>query len=500
MNLLARTAPASMRLRSNRSSRAPSWMFLAIADAWALSIPALALPGRVAVPFIAIAALTAAAQGCYRHRFTGQLGAILARLLASVGVAASVVASIVAVWAPAIVRVAALVFVAMVVARVIAGATVRSLATRTAGAPTLIVGAGAVGARIARDLRERREYGLQPVGILDDVDHDDDHLELPLLGGTDELQQVVERFDVEHVIVAFGKAPEERVVEVIRACEDIDAEVWVVPRMFELGVSTSATDMIYGTPVNRLNRHALRSGQWRLKRVMDVTVAGAVLAVIAPLAAALAFAVKLSSPGPVFFRQERVGQRGRSFDMLKFRTLRVAPVIASVDGVDPGAIQAAREADVSRRVTAVGAFLRKTSLDELPQLLNIIRGDMSLVGPRPEEVGFAATFSEAVRGYEARHRVPVGLTGLAQVNGLRGDTSIEDRAAFDNRYIENWSLWGDLVILFRTVLAVVNPPRCVHIDAPGHPIPAGPVEASVVPLTPVSRTERSRRSSERVTG
>jgi lipopolysaccharide/colanic/teichoic acid biosynthesis glycosyltransferase len=172
------------------------------------------------------------------------------------------------------------------------------------------------------------------------------------------------------------------------------------------------------------------------------------LAVIAPLYAALALAVKLSSPGPVYFRQRRIAKNGREVEILKFRSMRLNNDSDTQWSVDD-----------DQRVTAIGHILRKTSLDELPQLWNVLRGDMSLVGPRPERPHFVQKFEQEIPQYGDRHRVPVGLTGLAQVNGLRGDTSIDERAWFDNQYIENWSMGGDLVILARTAGAMIKQVR-----------------------------------------
>jgi lipopolysaccharide/colanic/teichoic acid biosynthesis glycosyltransferase len=187
---------------------------------------------------------------------------------------------------------------------------------------------------------------------------------------------------------------------------------------------------------------------WPAKRVFDVLVAGTVLLLLSPLLAILAIGVKLDSPGPILFRQQRVGQYGRTFELLKFRSLRVnsdSDVRWSVVGDD--------------RQTRLGAWMRRFSVDELPQLWNVVRGDMSLIGPRPERPHFVEEFSDAVAGYEDRHRLPVGLTGWAQINGLRGDTSIDDRAKYDNHYIDHWSLLRDLTILVATVSAVLRDAR-----------------------------------------
>jgi exopolysaccharide biosynthesis polyprenyl glycosylphosphotransferase len=177
-----------------------------------------------------------------------------------------------------------------------------------------------------------------------------------------------------------------------------------------------------------------------VKRGLDVLVAGVGLLAAAPVLAVAAVAVHVSSPGPILFRQMRVGRGGRAFALLKFRSMRMND--------DSDTAWSVADDD---RVTPVGRFLRRTSLDELPQLLNILSGDMSLVGPRPERPHFVEQFVETIPGYRDRLRVPVGLTGWAQVHGLRGDTSIADRVRFDNAYIENWSLWLDIVILARTI-------------------------------------------------
>jgi exopolysaccharide biosynthesis polyprenyl glycosylphosphotransferase len=184
---------------------------------------------------------------------------------------------------------------------------------------------------------------------------------------------------------------------------------------------------------------------WRTKRVFDLILGSVLVIACAPVFAVAALAVRLSSPGPIFFKQKRIGQRGEVFELLKFRTLYVNEDADTTWNVGR-----------DERRTKVGRLMRTLSIDELPQLVNVLRGEMSLVGPRPERPFFVDQFRVAVPGYDDRHRVPAGMTGWAQVHGLRGDTSIKDRAVFDNQYVENWSLWRDLVILVRTVGTVVN--------------------------------------------
>lgn len=309
--------------------------------------------------------------------------------------------------------------------------------------PTLIIGAGSVGVEVAKVLDTHPEYGLVPVGFLDSFDDGD--LPLPVLGNVRSLDSVLREYGVRRVIIAFGGTREPDMVPVVRSCERASVDIHVLPRFFELGGPYKGRDIddVWGIPLVRLRRSALRSWAWSAKRVLDVVVAGLAIVVLAPLMALVALAVKLSSPGPVLFRQERVGQGGRIVRVLKFRSMRVnddSDTCWSVNGDD--------------RATPVGRFLRSTSLDELPQLFNVVHGDMSLVGPRPERPFFVDRFQSEVPRYDDRHRVPVGMTGWAQVHGLRGDTSIPQRSRFDNRYIETWSLGRDLVILVRTVAAV----------------------------------------------
>jgi exopolysaccharide biosynthesis polyprenyl glycosylphosphotransferase len=307
--------------------------------------------------------------------------------------------------------------------------------------PVLIVGAGAVGVEVAKTLDEHPEYGLLPVGFLDtftDVDSP-----FPVLGRPEQLEHVVREFEVSRLIVAFGATREPEMVKIIRACDELPVEVHLVPRFFELGVAPegSHTDDIWGIPLVRLRRSALRSAAWRTKRAFDLVMGALLFAAFSPVFAVAAIAVRLSGPGPIFFRQQRIGQRGQVFDVLKFRSMREnddSDVTWAVDGVDA-------------RVTPVGRVLRRTGIDELPQLLNVLRGEMSLVGPRPERPFFVARFGEEVPRYSDRHRVPVGITGWAQVHGLRGDTSIPERVRLDNHYVEHWSLWTDIVIVVRTV-------------------------------------------------
>jgi exopolysaccharide biosynthesis polyprenyl glycosylphosphotransferase len=329
---------------------------------------------------------------------------------------------------------------------------------------TLVLGAGKVGAQLARLMREHPEYGLFPVGFCDDdplLDPPD--LLVPVLGRFGDLADVITRYQVTQVIVAFGSVRESSMIDILRTCDRLTCEIFYVPRLFEVSTVAGDMDQLWGMPLVRIRRAPFRSISWQIKRVVDIVLTSAALILLAPLMLALAVAVRIDGGPGVLFRQARVGLDGRVFDILKFRSMRPANDNES----------ATRWSIVGdNQLSRLSSFMRAHSLDELPQLWNVVRGDMSLVGPRPERPYFVAEFKETFPRYMARHRVPSGLTGLAQVHGLRGDTSIEDRARFDNSYIENWSLWTDLKLLIKTVGSLLR-----HADAE-RPGPAFPSTAA----------------------
>lgn len=402
----------------------------------------------VGVAYVALTFLVLMCTGSHRARINPQLGDDIPSLLGRLTVPVVVIAPFVNsdVDLAHFIRMAPVVIGFVLLGRAISYTLVRE--ARAAGMvcePTLIVGAGTLGVRAATTLQDHPEYGLVPKGFLDSFD--EAGLPLPILGDVHHLESVVREFGVRRIIVAFGAAREPEMVPIIRACDRLPVEVHVMPRFFELGVAKEGpfTDDLWGIPLVRLRRSALRTAAWRTKRAFDLIFGSILLGVSLPIFAAAALAVRLSSPGPIFFRQQRIGQRGEIFELLKFRTLRVNADADTTWTVSEDALR-----------TKVGRLMRMLSVDELPQLINVMRGEMSLVGPRPERPYFADQFRVAVPGYDDRHRVPAGMTGWAQVHGLRGDTSIKDRAVFDNHYVENWSLWRDLVILVRTIGTVVN--------------------------------------------
>ena len=317
---------------------------------------------------------------------------------------------------------------------------------------TLIAGTGHVGVELANLIAMHPEYGLELTGF---VGSPYPGLPSPLVGDVDDLDRLVREHGIKRVLVAFGPTREAELVGVLRTAVLRDVEVHVVPRFFEVGVAPRGPDVddLWGIPIYRMRQAALRARVWRVKRAVDVALSLILLIVTAPVMALSALAVRLGSPGPVLFRQRRIGQYGEEILVLKFRTL-------PADHVDD-AWNTGNDA-----YNAVGRWLRRMSIDELPQLWNVLRGDMSLVGPRPERGYLVEQFNASVSGYRDRHRLPVGLTGWAQVHGLRGDTSLRERVRFDNQYIEHWSLWRDLVILVRTLSAGFRGPATTSRPEP----------------------------------
>jgi exopolysaccharide biosynthesis polyprenyl glycosylphosphotransferase len=319
--------------------------------------------------------------------------------------------------------------------------------------PTLIVGAGRVGRLTADRLLAMPQQGLKPIGFLDKdpLDPVGEDSVLPVLGASWDLEEVVREQGVEHVIISFSTAPNHVLLRLIRRCEELGLAVSMVPRLYELTTNQVTVEHLGGLPLMTAHPVNPRGLQFTLKYVADRFVSATLIVLLSPLLIAAALATYISLGRPIFFRQRRVGRDGAPFDMLKFRTMRAsddAPSFELHDGLAPGGVEGAD------RRTRIGSILRKTSIDELPQLINVLLGDMSLVGPRPERPEFVARFGDAVYRYGERHRVKAGITGWAQVNGLRGQTSIADRAEWDNYYIENFSLWLDAKILLMTVAAV----------------------------------------------
>ncbi|MCB0934081.1 MAG: sugar transferase [Mycobacterium sp.] len=349
--------------------------------------------------------------------------------------------------------------VLMLLGRMIRAAIQRSLRRQHhLVAPTLIVGNGDLANKIIWRLRSSPEYGLDPIGLV--------HAEPPwtgftgrgqtpsidYLGGPDAIEQIITDTGAECIVIAFSRTSDEVLARVVRIAHQHGLRVWVVPRMFDVVGERAQIEHVGGLPLLALRHTDPRGWQFAIKHLLDRSLAAIGLLLTSPIFLTLMALVRLSSPGPIFFRQPRVGRDSRVFDCLKFRTMREATQSTAEfslkDGAAPGGVEG-----VDRRTT-IGKFLRSTSLDELPQLINVVKGEMSLVGPRPERPEFVTLFEAQIRRYGERHRVKSGMTGFAQVHGLRGQSSIADRAEWDNYYIENWSLALDLKILAMTVPAM----------------------------------------------
>jgi Undecaprenyl-phosphate glucose phosphotransferase len=304
----------------------------------------------------------------------------------------------------------------------------------------IVVGGGEPAAEVLGVLKRRPDVGIRVLGLLSDK-ADAPGLDAPRLGGLDEIRSVLDRQQVDIVFIALPHGDYPRLAGVLNEIGDDPVTIHFVPDVYGLASLRGGVEEFETIPFIHLRESPLYGWNLVLKRGFDLAFGSAALLAAVPVMLVVAVGLKLTSPGPVLYRQERMGVDGRRFRMLKFRTMRVdaeretGPVWARPD--DP-------------RRTGFGAFLRRWSLDELPQLWNVLKGEMSLVGPRPERPSFVEQFRRRVPGYMLRHKVKAGITGWAQVNGWRGGTSIEKRIEYDLYYIERWSLTFDLKILLQT--------------------------------------------------
>ncbi|HEX4929115.1 MAG TPA: sugar transferase [Gaiellaceae bacterium] len=324
----------------------------------------------------------------------------------------------------------------------------------------VIVGAGEVGQMVAHKLIQHREYGINLVGFVDsdplplrgDIAH------VALLGPQERLPAIIRLLDVERVILAFSSQSHEQTLDLVRSLKDLDVQIDIVPRLFEIVGPSVGLHTVEGLPLVGLAPLHLTRSSLLLKRTLDIAVSAAALILLAPAFAAIAWRIKADSPGPVFFRQVRMGAGGKTFRIFKFRTMvaeaeDVKGMVAHLnmharEGGDPRMFKVPNDP----RVTRLGAFLRRFSLDELPQLLNVLKGEMTLVGPRPlilDEDQFVADW--------ARRRLELkpGVTGLWQVLGS-SEIPFEEMTRLDYLYVTNWSLWGDLRLIAKTVPAVLR--------------------------------------------
>lgn len=311
----------------------------------------------------------------------------------------------------------------------------------------LILGAGSLGRRFYDNLEQYPDLGFEVVGFLDDhvTEHEEKYQYMkPILGKVDDLEQILEREIIDEVIIALPLTAHHRFGQLINICDKAGVKTLIIPDYFDVLPARPYFDHFAGIPLINVRDVPLDEMRNRfLKRSFDIVFSIIVLVITAPLLALIALGVKLTSPGPIIFKQERLGRNRRPFLMYKFRTMKVMKQSESDTGWT---------VEDDPRTTRFGALLRRTSLDELPQFFNVLKGDMSVVGPRPERPYFTEIFKEEIPRYMVKHHIRPGITGWAQSNGLRGDTSIEQRIQHDLFYIENWTFLFDIKIILRTIL------------------------------------------------
>jgi len=308
----------------------------------------------------------------------------------------------------------------------------------------LIAGSGELGRMVAQRVVQHRELGYQVIGFVDDTDaRGADSSELPILGSLADVGTIARREQIDHLYVALPADEHVKLLGLIELTSRECIDVKVVPDLLQFIALRARLEDLDGLPVININDVPLQGMHAWVKRGLDFTLSAAALVVLGLPLALVAAIVRWSSPGPVFFRQERMGLDGKAFTVYKFRSMRVdaekhtGPIWAD---------------DNDSRATPVGRWLRRFDIDELPQLWNVLRGDMSLVGPRPERPFFVEQFKHRLPQYMLRHKVKAGITGWAQVNGWRGNTSLEKRLEYDLYYIENWSVTLDIKIILLTLV------------------------------------------------
>lgn len=309
----------------------------------------------------------------------------------------------------------------------------------------LIVGAGEVGRLVLQKIKQAPHLGYGVVGFVDDETDLESLQGVPVVGKTDDLPDLVRTEGVNEVIIAMPEATHHEILKIVSKCDRGKVSIKVFPDVFQIMATEVSIDDLGGLPLLLVRDIALRGWRLTVKRAVDLMGSGVALVFLSPIMMLVAVLIKLDSAGPVFYSQERMGLDGNPFMMLKFRSMRTdaesitGPVWATANDL---------------RRTRLGGFMRRFSVDELPQLVNVLLGEMSLVGPRPERPVFVEQFKERIPRYMDRHREKAGMTGWAQVNGLRGDTSIEERTKYDLWYTENWSLALDMRIMVRTLFSI----------------------------------------------
>jgi exopolysaccharide biosynthesis polyprenyl glycosylphosphotransferase len=309
----------------------------------------------------------------------------------------------------------------------------------------VVVGTGDVARIIIQRIQWSPHLGYDLLGVINGDDSAQSFLGLPILGSEEDLPELIAKLDIDEVIIAIPEKGHREVVKVMSFCERGRVSIKVFPDIFQFVTSQAGIDDLGGLPLLTVRNYALRGYMLFVKRLIDFAGALAGLIFFAPLMLLVAVAIKLESPGPAFFVQDRMGLDGRPFKLIKFRSMR-----RDAESRGPG-----WTVEGDPRQTRLGRLLRRVDVDELPNLINVLLGEMSLVGPRPEQPYYVEEFRRTVPHYMDRHREKAGMTGWAQVNGLRGDTSIEERTKYDLWYTENWSVLLDIKIVVRTVWQIV---------------------------------------------
>ena len=325
----------------------------------------------------------------------------------------------------------------------------RILAAQALQKRAVIAGANDLGRGLAVRLSANRMHGQRFVGFFDDRAPARIN-ETNVLGSIGALADYVRSHNIDIIYIALPMASQPRIIKLLEELRDTTASIYFVPDIFVFDLIQARVDQIGDLPVVAVCETPFYGFNGIMKRISDVAIASVALAMLAPLMIAIAIGVKLSSPGPVLFKQRRYGVDGRKIVVYKYRSMTVAE--------DGDVVKQATKND--SRVTPFGAFLRKSSLDELPQFINVLQGRMSVVGPRPHAVAHNELYRKLIRGYMIRHKVRPGITGLAQVHGYRGETEtvekMKARIEYDLMYLRNWSLLLDLQILLKTVVVVLR--------------------------------------------
>jgi len=310
----------------------------------------------------------------------------------------------------------------------------------------LIVGVGKVARDLTRKIKSSPELGYEIVGIVTTQPMKRERISnVPVIGDRHELPELIDNYRVEQVIIALPDEQRNELLDLITLCQRGRVDIKVYPDMFAYIAGDLSVGELGDIPLLTVRDMRLRGWRLSLKRALDLIVSLVGLVLLSPFLLLTAIIIKITSPGPVFYTQERMGLDGRPFEMVKFRSMRPDAEVAG-----PG-----WTTENDPRVTPIGRFMRRTNWDELPQLVNVLLGEMSLVGPRPERPVYVQQFRSNIPRYMERHREKAGMTGWAQVNGLRGDTSIAERTTYDLWYVENWSLWLDIKIIIRTLVSTI---------------------------------------------